>query len=80
MSKRTKTTTLPNEDERREQLFMERCTFALLVNLVAKGTLRDYLKDKAKDELAFYSWVWDAYCETPVGVMFRKPDILYPEK
>jgi len=74
MSERTRNTEPFSEDERQEQLLMDRCTFALMVNAAATSTMREYLKDKTESELAYYADVWDAYSSTPVGVMFRRPD------
>ena len=64
-----------NDPERQEELIMERCTFALLVMMVANGqSLEDFLKDKSEEDRAYYGKVWDNQKAVPVGILFNRPN------
>ena len=52
-----------DDPERQEELIMERCTFALLVMMVANQSLEDFLKE-----------VWDNQKAVPVGILFNRPN------
>ena len=41
------------DPERQEELIMERCTFALLVMMVANQSLEVFLKDKSEEDRAY---------------------------
>jgi hypothetical protein len=63
-----------DDPERQEELIMERCTFALLVMMVANQSLEDFLKDKSEEDRVYYGKVWDNQKAVPVGILFNRPN------
>ena len=62
------------DPERQEELIMERCTFALLVMIVAGGNVEDFLKTCDQETRNEYGRIWDAQKAVPVGILFNRPN------
>ena len=64
----------PTDPERQEELIMERCTFAMLVMIVAGGSVEDFLKTCDQETRNEYGRIWDAQKAVPVGILFNRPN------
>ena len=62
------------DPERQEELIMERCTFAMLVMIVAGGSVEDFLKTCDQETRNEYGRIWDAQKAVPVGILFNRPN------
>ena len=62
------------DPQKREQLVMDRCTFATLVLIVARGGIDDFLKGCDAEARKDYGRIWDEQKFVPVGFIFQRPD------
>ena len=76
MSKQAKIMTASEREEalRQSDQILERCTFALLVMVVASNTLGSFLKGKDHEMREYYGRVWDTHKHVPVGTLFNRPN------
>lgn len=65
---------VPVTEPERQELIMERCTFAMLVAIVASGNVADFLKTCDQETRNEYGRIWDAQKAVPVGILFDRPN------
>ena len=64
----------PTDPEKQEEQILERCTFAMLVMIVASGNVNDFLKDCDQETREEYGRIGDNQKAVPVGILFNRPN------
>ena len=76
MSKQTKPVAVDVTvtDPEKQNLIMDRCTFAMLVVIVASGNVEDFLKTCNQEARNDFGRIWDEQKAVPVGILFNRPN------
>ena len=57
-----------------KQVNIDRCTFAMLVMVVASGKVNDFLKTCDQETRTEFGRIWDQEKSVPVGTLFNRPN------